>query len=50
MLSVPKILPDILPSFVPYASVLALFAIFMKWNGGIVLGMATVRLHAVRWP
>lgn len=38
ILSVPKILPDVLPSFMPYASVMALFAAFVKWNGGIVLG------------
>ena len=34
----PQILPDILPSFVPYALVLSLFGAFVKWNGGIVLG------------
>jgi hypothetical protein len=38
ILSVPKILPDVLPSFIPYAAVMALFAAFVKWNGGIVLG------------
>ncbi|KIK70426.1 glycosyltransferase family 59 protein [Collybiopsis luxurians FD-317 M1] len=36
--SLPGILPDILPAFVPYALVLAAFASFVVWNGGIVLG------------
>ncbi|KAJ7139732.1 glucosyltransferase [Mycena epipterygia] len=36
--SVPKILGDILPAFVPYALVLGLFGVFVVWNGGIVLG------------
>ena len=36
--SVPMILRDILPIFVPYALTLALFCGFMIWNGGIVLG------------
>lgn len=38
LLSVPRLLPDILPAFVPYALVLAVFAAFVLWNGGIVLG------------
>ena len=38
ILSVPKILTDVLPSFIPYAAVVSLFAAFVKWNGGIVLG------------
>ena len=37
--SVPWILLDILPSFVPYTLVLASFGAFVVWNGGIVLGM-----------
>lgn len=38
VLSAPKILGDILPAFVPYALVLALFGASVVWNGGIVLG------------
>ena len=38
LLSVPKVLPDILPLFVPYTLVLAAFGSFIVWNGGIVLG------------
>jgi len=38
VLSVPKIILDILPSVVPYALVLAIFGGFIVWNGGIVLG------------
>lgn len=37
-LSVLKVLPDILPAFVPYTLVLAAFTVFIVWNGGIVLG------------
>ncbi|KAJ3523463.1 hypothetical protein NM688_g8727 [Phlebia brevispora] len=36
--SAPLIVLDILPNFVPYALVLAGFAAFAIWNGGIVLG------------
>lgn len=32
------LLRDILPMFVPYALTLALFCVFVFWNGGIVLG------------
>jgi alpha-1,2-glucosyltransferase len=42
MLSVPAILPDILPPFIPYALTLALFGGFVIWNGGIVLGMCSL--------
>ena len=38
LLSVLKVLPDILPAFVPYTLVLAAFMAFVVWNGGIVLG------------
>jgi alpha-1,2-glucosyltransferase len=38
VLSTPKIILDILPSFVPYALVLVIFGAFVVWNGGIVLG------------
>lgn len=34
-----KILPEILPAFLPYALVLVAFGVFVIWNGGIVLGM-----------
>jgi len=37
-LSIPRTLPDILPSFIPYTLVLAAFGTFIMWNGGIVLG------------
>ncbi|KDQ54880.1 glycosyltransferase family 59 protein [Jaapia argillacea MUCL 33604] len=37
-ISAPKIVLDILPSFVPYALVVALFGAFVVWNEGIVLG------------
>ncbi|KII93695.1 glycosyltransferase family 59 protein [Plicaturopsis crispa FD-325 SS-3] len=36
--SVPKVLLDVVPAFIPYAVVLTLFANFIVWNGGIVLG------------
>ena len=38
VLSVPKILPDILLNFIPYACVLLGFGAFVAWNGGIALG------------
>lgn len=40
VLSAPSVLLDILPSFIPYSLVLAAFAVFIVWNGGIVLGEA----------
>lgn len=40
LLTVPKVIPDVLPCFLPYALVLGLFGAFVIWNGGIVLGMA----------
>ncbi|KAF5312845.1 hypothetical protein D9619_003418 [Psilocybe cf. subviscida] len=33
-----KVLPSILPAFIPYVLVLAGFGSFVFWNGGIVLG------------
>jgi alpha-1,2-glucosyltransferase len=39
VLSAPKVLADILPSFIPYTLVVAAFAAFVLYNGGIVLGM-----------
>jgi len=50
ILSAPKILLDILPSFMPYASVLALFAAFVKWNGGIVLGDKSNHIPSLHVP
>jgi alpha-1,2-glucosyltransferase len=41
--NVPWILPDIFPSLVPYAPLLASFVGFVIWNGGVVLGT----FHAV---
>ncbi|ETW87597.1 glycosyltransferase family 59 protein [Heterobasidion irregulare TC 32-1] len=38
MASAPKVLPDILLDFVPYALVCTIFGAFVVWNGGIVLG------------
>ena len=38
IVSAPKVLPDILLDFVPYALVCVLFGAFVIWNGGIVLG------------
>ncbi len=40
ILSAPKVIPDILPAFVPYTLVLAAFGAFIVWNGGIVLGQS----------
>jgi alpha-1,2-glucosyltransferase len=42
LLSVPRVIPDLLSSFLPYALVLAAFAAFVLWNGGIVLGICAV--------
>jgi alpha-1,2-glucosyltransferase len=42
--SAPRIIQDILPSFMPYALVLLLFCAFMVWNGGIVLGMFSLNV------
>jgi alpha-1,2-glucosyltransferase len=43
--SLPSVLLDILPAFIPYALVLVLFGAFVVWNGGIVLGEAGFTLH-----
>lgn len=43
-MTAPRILPDILPAFVPYTLVLAAFGAFVVWNGGIVLGTLQDRL------
>ncbi|TCD62042.1 glucosyltransferase [Steccherinum ochraceum] len=36
--SAPRVIPSLLPPFIPYATVLVGFAAFVVWNGGIVLG------------
>jgi len=38
VISAPKVLPAILPAFIPYTLVLAGFGAFVVWNEGIVLG------------
>ncbi|KAI3615441.1 glycosyltransferase family 59 protein [Moniliophthora roreri] len=45
ILSIPGVLPDILPSFVPYTLVLAAFGAFVVWNGGIVLERMSIGLQ-----
>jgi len=50
ILSAPKILPDILTSFFPYALVLLLFAGFVIWNGGIVLGDKSNHIPVLHVP
>lgn len=42
--SVPRVLPDILSSFIPYSLVLLTFGGFIIWNGGIVLGTCAIAL------
>ena len=39
VLSAPRVVADIMPSFVPYTLVVAAFGAFVLLNGGIVLGM-----------
>jgi alpha-1,2-glucosyltransferase len=39
ILSAPQVLVDILPSFMPYTFVVAVFMAFVLYNGGIVLGI-----------
>ncbi|KAI0706067.1 glucosyltransferase [Cytidiella melzeri] len=48
--SVPKVLPQILPSFLPYAVVLAAFGAFVVWNGGIVLGDKSNHIASLHVP
>ncbi|KAJ6626877.1 glucosyltransferase [Mycena sp. CBHHK59/15] len=50
ILSAPKIFRDILPAFVPYALVLALFCAFVVWNGGIVLGDKSNHIPSLHIP
>ena len=44
VMSAPQILPGILLDFIPYALVVAAFAAFVVWNGGIVLGKIVLSL------
>ncbi|PIL30951.1 hypothetical protein GSI_07120 [Ganoderma sinense ZZ0214-1] len=48
--SAPKVIPDILPAFVPYTLVLAVFGAFIVWNGGIVLGDKSNHVPAFHVP
>ncbi|KAF7310554.1 hypothetical protein HMN09_00598200 [Mycena chlorophos] len=50
ILSLPNVLLDILPAFVPYAGVLAAFAAFVVWNGGIVLGDKSNHIPTLHVP
>ncbi|TFK30382.1 glucosyltransferase [Coprinopsis marcescibilis] len=50
ILDVPKILPQVLPAFIPYTLVLGLFAAFVIWNGGIVLGDKSNHVPTVHIP
>lgn len=50
VLSIHKVLWDILPAFVPYAGVLAAFAAFVIWNGGIVLGDKSNHIPSLHMP
>ncbi|KAL1749109.1 glycosyltransferase family 59 protein [Schizophyllum fasciatum] len=48
--SLASILPDILSTYIPYALVLAGFAGFLVWNGGIVLGDKSNHTPALHIP
>lgn len=48
--SVPWILMDILPSFVPYTLVLTSFGAFVVWNGGVVLGDKSNHIPSLHIP
>ncbi|KAF6766103.1 glucosyltransferase [Ephemerocybe angulata] len=50
ILSFPKILPQILPAFIPYSVVLAAFGAFVIWNGGIVLGDKSNHIPTLHVP
>ncbi|KAI0828293.1 glucosyltransferase [Trametes gibbosa] len=50
VLSAPRVLPDILRNFVPYALVLITFGAFVVWNGGIVLGDKANHVPAFHVP
>ncbi|CAL1696250.1 unnamed protein product [Somion occarium] len=48
--SAPHVVLDILQNFVPYSLVLAAFAVFVIWNGGIVLGDKSNHVPAFHIP
>lgn len=50
ILSVPPVLVDILPSFIPYTLVVAAFAVFVLYNGGVVLGDKANHIPAFHIP
>ncbi|KAL0071717.1 glucosyltransferase [Marasmius tenuissimus] len=50
VLSAPHVIPGLLPSFVPYTLVLASFAAFVVWNGGIVLGDKSNHIPVMHIP
>ncbi|KAF7306547.1 hypothetical protein MIND_00446000 [Mycena indigotica] len=50
LLSLPSVIRDILPAFVPYALVLIAFAAFVVWNGGIVLGDKSNHIPTLHVP
>ncbi|TBU34908.1 glucosyltransferase [Dichomitus squalens] len=50
ILSVPKVLPELLPALVPYTLVVAAFGAFIVWNGGIVLGDKSNHIPAFHVP
>ncbi|KAF9498104.1 glucosyltransferase [Pleurotus eryngii] len=50
VMSFPSVLPEILPSFLPYAGVLAAFGAFVAWNGGIVLGDKSNHIPSLHIP
>ncbi|KAI0639061.1 glucosyltransferase [Trametes polyzona] len=50
VLSAPRVIPDILLNFVPYALVLVAFGAFVVWNGGIVLGDKANHVPAFHVP
>ncbi|KZT65579.1 glycosyltransferase family 59 protein [Daedalea quercina L-15889] len=48
--SFPRVIPDLLGAFVPYALVLAGFGAFVVWNDGIVLGDKSNHVPALHVP
>ncbi|KAL0950710.1 hypothetical protein HGRIS_007486 [Hohenbuehelia grisea] len=50
ILSAPSILSTILPKFIPYGVVVGLFAAFIYWNGGIVLGDKSNHIPSLHIP
>jgi len=50
LLDLPKIIPDIILSSVPYLLVLVAFAAFVLWNGGIALGDKSNHIPSIHIP